>query len=213
MIAFNIAPQPTAQDVERILGHEMIWQTVKKSSPQFGPMAELLSNTPAFRKYSQSLFYEGDYVAALLAMAVEAYLQGRAGQSSLWSILKLHSVEDPSSWLRLSREDRKAITAVVSTRRTWSPIYRWQGENYLEGEQWANCVGVADTRRLIGLILRAWNENWPAPRVKKLDDITDQPMKNDPPRFRDFEVSKLFVRPLTGKVSRFDRPCVFFEWI
>jgi len=214
MIAFYIDPQPTAEDVERILAHETIVQTVSKSSPQFGPMSELLSRTPAYRKHSQFIFFKGDYFAVLIAVGLEAYLQGRASQSDLWPVFKLHSIEDPRDWLRLSSGDRKTIKAVVSSRWFLDPIYPWQGEGgFLDGEEWCNCLGVADTRRFIALVVRAWKENWPVPRLGELDRISIPPSQTGPPRFRDFELSKLFAAPLTKKVSHFERPCVFFEWL
>jgi len=214
MISFHIDPEPTAEEVERILAHETIQQTVKRSSPQFGPMSELMSNTPAFRKHSQCIFFKGDYFAILIAVAFEAYLRGRAPQSALWPVFKLHSIEDPRGWLRLSSGERKTIKAVVSSHWMLEPIYRWQGEGgFLDGEQWSNCLGVADTRRFVALILRAWKENWPVPRLGELDRISLPPSQAEPPQFRDFELSKLFVGPLTNKVSQFDRPCVFFEWL
>jgi hypothetical protein len=213
MIAFHIDPEPTPEDVDRILAHETIQRTVMCSSPQFGPMSELMSNTPALRKHSQSMVSFGGYFPVLIAVALEAYLRGQVPQSSLWSSLKLHNIADPSPWLRLSRSERTEIKAVVSHRRMWEPIYRWQGEDFLRGEQWSNCLGIADTKRFIALILRAWDENWPVPRIKKFDEISERPFTADPPRFRDFEMSRDFVTPLKKKVSKFDRPCVFFEWL
>ena len=177
-------------------------------------MAGLLYNTPGFRQNHECIFYKGDYFAILIAVALEAHLRGRVHQSALWPTFKLHSIEDPKGWLRLSSGERRTIKAVVSSRRMLEPIYRWQGEGgFLDGEQWANCLGIADTRRFVALILRAWKENWPVPRLGELDRISLPPSQAEPPRFRDFELSKLFVRPLTNKVSRFDRPCVFFEWL
>jgi hypothetical protein len=214
MISFHIDPQPTAGDVERILAHETIRQTVRRSSPQFGPMSQLLSKTPGFRKYSECIFFKGDYFAVLMAAGFEAYLQGRVSQSDLWPVFKLHSIEDPRGWLRISSGERKTIKAVVSSRRMLGPIYRWQGEGgFLVGDQWSNCLGVADTRRFVALILRAWKENWSVPRLRKVDRISTPPSGAEPPPFRDFELSKYFVEPLAKKVSHFERPCVFFEWL
>jgi hypothetical protein len=97
--------------------------------------------------------------AGFAAVAFEAYLRGRFPQSALWPLFKSHNIADPSDWLRLFSRGRRTIEAVVSPRRMWEPIYRWQGEGgFLVGEQWSNCVGIADTRRLVALIMRAWSE-------------------------------------------------------
>src|SRR5579862_2757940 len=68
---------------------EKIRQTVIKSTPQFGLMAELLFNTPGFRKHSKGIFYKDGFVAVLFAVAVDAHFRGQLSQAAVWSVLKL----------------------------------------------------------------------------------------------------------------------------
>jgi len=43
--------------------------------------------------------------------------------------------------------------------RIWNPIYKWQ-KKQSENEEWANCLGVSDTRRFISFVLEAHQGNW-----------------------------------------------------
>jgi len=86
MISFYIDPQPAAEDVERILAHDTIQQTIQSASPQFGPMSELLYYTPGFRQYSECISFKGDYFAVLIAVGLEAHLHGRVPRSAIWPI-------------------------------------------------------------------------------------------------------------------------------
>lgn len=169
MIAFFIDPAPTAEEVDRILAEETIRWTVRRSSPQFRSISELIYNTPGLRRHGHFIGCDANYFTVLMAAAVEAYLRGRISRYILWPVFKLHSTTDPSQWLRLSHLENKALKAALAGFDMWSPIYQWQGPAFLEGEQWANCLGVSDTRRFIAFVLRAWNENWPIPRLKNLN--------------------------------------------
>jgi hypothetical protein len=62
-------------------------------------------------------------------------------------------------------------------------MYRWQGSTFLDGEQWANCLDVSDTRRFVAFVTRAWKENWPIPRLKKLFRVEVRPPKVGALRF------------------------------
>jgi hypothetical protein len=176
-------------------------------------MSELIFNTPGFRRHAQSITYKGDYFVVLMAAAAEAYLQGRISKTMLWPVFKLHVTGDPGRRLKLTRRDHEALKTALSGREMWVPIYRWQGAGYLEDEEWANCLGVADTKRFVAVVVRAWKENWPVPRLGELSRIEIPSPKSGPPRFRDCGIWEAFAGPVIRKVTRFERPCVFFEWL
>jgi len=176
-------------------------------------MSELIFNTPAFRRHAQSITYKGDYFVVLMAAAAEAYLRGWIPKTMLWPFFKLHATEDPSEHLELSPRDHRALKVALSGRTMWVPIYRWQGDTYLEGEQWANCLGVADTKRFVAVVERAWREDWPVPRLGELSRIEIPSLKSGSPRFRDCGIWEAFARPVIRRVTRFERACVFFEWL
>jgi hypothetical protein len=175
-------------------------------------MAGLIDYVPAFGEHAVCVgFFKRSEFAVLLAAAVEAYLRAQIPRVMLWPLFKLHAVADASPWFHLSRKESQALKEAVSLPEFCRPLYRWQGAGFLEGEEWASCLGVADTRRLIACMTQAWSENWPVPRVKDLSNTSAPAEIQRSPRFRDFHITKQFAKALRTKLPALQRPAVFFQ--
>jgi hypothetical protein len=98
---------------------------------------------------------------------------------------------------------RVAVPAVFQ-----APIYSWLGPYWLDGEQWANGLNVAETRAFVAFVSCAWAENWPCPRIKEmvLEPFTDES------RFRDFGLHKALASSVRRRVKGWQKPCVFRQW-
>lgn len=210
-ISFSMSPEPSPEQVEAILARKTIRWTIQHSSPQLAAIAGLIDRVPMFRKHAVCVgFFKGSEFAALLAAAVDAYFSRRISLDVLRAVFRLHSVEDVSPWLCLSRRERQTLKENVSPPNICRPIYRWQGLGFLADEEWASCLAVADTRRLVAFVARVWRENWPVTRVKELSE-TSAPTGSQPPKFRDFDLAKEFGRILKTKLPALRRPAVFFR--
>jgi hypothetical protein len=60
--------------------------------------------------------------------------------------LKLHysKFED---FIRLNKQERSVVRRLMDVDQYAKPIYPWQGEMAILGEEWAGCLGVTDTRQ------------------------------------------------------------------
>jgi hypothetical protein len=212
-VAFFVEPEPSPEQVEAILARKTIRWTIQHSTPQFAAMAELMGNVPSFSKHHPwvGYFKRSDF-AVLIAAMVDRYLSGRISRAMLWPVFKVHNVADVSGWLRLSRAERAELKNAIFEERLWRPIYRWQGPGFLIGEEWANCLGVADTRRLLSVLDQAWSENWAVPRLKDPSDVSGSIHDTRLPRFQDFDISREFTKSLRKGLLRLGHACTFFRW-
>ena len=64
-------------------------------------MSEIMSNVPSLRDRVVGFSIKCE-IDSLLAAAVDAYLNRRAGVTVLRSVLKLHNVADPGHFLKLT---------------------------------------------------------------------------------------------------------------
>ena len=147
-------------------------------------------------------------VDCLVAAAVDAYLEARIPRSALRSVLKLHSIAEPGEFLKLTREEKYVLRNANLTRAMWKPIYAWQGMDWLVGESCANALAHAHTKPFVDFVVRAWDENWPTPRLTE----TEHKSPSGNLRFRDFALAKELVKWLRSKVSKLKTPCVFRQF-
>jgi hypothetical protein len=208
LLAFTVDPEPSAEDIEDILERRTVRWTVRHSEPQLYAMSSIMwDGLPRLHNRLIHLSTSSQ-IDSLIAVAVDAYLRRSISAATLWAVLKLHSIVNLSEFLALTRDEVRALRVVSLGRLMWQPIYPWQGAGFLEGEDWANSLGVADTKRFVAVLIRAWEENWPAPRLKEKSGAP----AGRGPRFRDFAVSNELAKPLGGRIGRLKRPCVFRRW-
>jgi hypothetical protein len=206
LLAFVVEPEPSAEEIEGILDRRTVCWTLRRSEPQLFAMSSIMwSGLPHFRNRLINL--STAEIDPLIAVAVDAYLRQTVSGATLWAVLKLHSVVNLSEFLALTRNEALALKTVGVGRFMWQPIYKWQGASSLEEEDWANMLGVADTRRFVAFLSRAWEDNWPAPRLK---EMSDSPRHKR--RFRDFPISDDLAKPLRSRIDHLKRPCVFRRW-
>lgn len=208
LIAFSVDPEPSKERIEEILQDRTVRWTLRRSSPQLFTMSCIMwDGLPQFRKATVHVS-TCSQIDCLLAAAADAYLARRINAATLRATLKLHSVEDLGEFLRLSRHEKLELKSLAPIKAMWKPIYSWQGDACLADEQWANCLGIADTKRFIDFVQRAWNGNWPAPRIKE-GLVADG---HQHPHFRDFEFSGQLAKPLLRQIQFLRNPSVFRRW-
>jgi hypothetical protein len=215
LIAFSIEPKPSAAEVEDIISRHSIRWTIQHSSPQFYTMEEIIYNVASLSAHSVSLDTWPNDFTVLLAAAAEGYFCGEVPVSEFKAVLKLHysKFED---FIRLSKRERAVVRQLMGVEEYAKPIYPWQGEAALLDEQWAGCLGVADTRRLFRLVDRCWNQNLELRRMLSTDEIQlcnpKGRAKTKTRSFQDFGISRQFMNLWSCEIRSFTRPCVFRRW-
>ena len=208
LISFSITPEPSPQEVEDILSRRTIRWTLQQGDKRLYMMSEIMSNVPSLRDRVKAFSMKCEIVG-LLAAAVDAYLAGRAGVAALRAVLKLHRITDPRTFLVLTPHEstvlRSGFPAVFHVQE---PIYSWLGPYWDDGERWTNALNVVETRAFVTFVIRAWEENWPCPRIK----TTDLEPVSRQSRFRDFELHQALASAVGNRVTRWQKPCVFRRW-
>ncbi len=213
LIAFSVAAQPSGAEVEDIIRRCTIRSTLQRSSPQFYAMEEILHRVPHLRKSYASLDIWSNDSTVLLAAAAEAYFRREVPVSGFKAVLKLHYSKF-ESFIRLSKQERSEVRRLMDVDQYAKPIYPWQGEMAILDEEWAGCLGIADTKRFFALINRLWKQN---PEVRRILDVDVDQIEfctpgRDIHRFRDFGISRHLMNLWSRKVRSFKQPCVFRRW-
>jgi hypothetical protein len=217
LVCFELSEE-SGEVVEDVIARRTIRWTIQQVTSQAHLMGEVIEHVPGYRKsYGCVLAANCD---PLIAAAVQAFFDGRVGASTVWAVIKLHSLQgfstDPRQWVRLSGKGWRKVHSIIAKGDLWRPAYPWQGPNAFA--DYTNWLGVESSRRFIQFTIRAWAENWPGSGLAEPPEkfLGDSPMDRDRSngdgyRFRDFylpqELHKIFRR-----ISRFKRPCVVCSW-
>jgi hypothetical protein len=211
LIAFSVEPEPSDAEVEDIIRRRTLRWTVQHSSPQFYTMEEIVFGVPRLAKSCALLDVWANDSSVLLAAAAEGYFQGKIPVFEFKAVLKLHYLKF-DDFIRLSKQERSVVRGLMDVDEFAKPIYRWQGAEAILDDQWAWCLGVADTKRLFGLVDRLWQQNPEVTRILDVDAIEFCTPGRDTHRFRDFGISRHLMNVWSRKVRSFQQPCVFRRW-
>jgi hypothetical protein len=204
LLAFSIDPEPSDAQLAKILDGLTVAKTMQRCHPQFWTMEELITEVSG--KRSNSLFtIETRDVGDLISVAACAFLGRRITAARLWTVAKLHSVQF-DEWVVLDAIQSKTIKSALPWQRMWEPIFSWQDENACLGDEWTNCLNVAQTRRFIDFVLLAYRENWSA--LHQIDEPISSGLRN----FRDLPDCVLLAKSIERRVAKMQRPCVFRIW-
>jgi hypothetical protein len=213
LIAFSVEPEPSDAEVEDIIRHRTLRWTIQHSTPQFYIMGEILCGVPRLTKSCAVLDVWVNDFSVLLAAAAGGYFRGEVPVSAFKSVLKLHysKFED---FIRLSKRERSVVRSLMDVDQFAKPIYPWQGLEAILDDQWAWCLGAADTKRFFALVDRLWKQN---PEVRRILDVDVDHIEfctpgRDTYRFRDFGISRHLMNLWSRKVRSFQQPCVFRRW-
>src|SRR5262249_12935957 len=123
-----------------------------------------------------------------------------------WAVHNITGREDPRPWLKLTYSEREHLEQGMGYGAVEKPLFRWHSDDCL-GDGY-NLLGPADSRRFIDFLVRAGDENWPAPRisanVQQELELTDKAT----PRFRDVRLTRELSAQVRKKRNRFARPFV-----
>lgn len=145
--------------LDKLDGKTLKW-TLARSSPQFFVMSEIMEMCPRFRKHRVhvQVRYMGDG-EGLIGAGIERWVQKKTSSRTLAALMKVHAIDKPSDTFELPPRVASRVDRLVSAKQLEKPIYAWQGSAF-------NCLGIADTRRFISFLRRAWEEDWPTPRLR-----------------------------------------------
>jgi hypothetical protein len=211
LIVFSVDPEPSAEEVEEIIRHRTLRWTIERSAPQFFAIEQIVDNSSGLRRSRASFDAWPNDPSVLLAAAADCYFHGELPASEFRSVLKLHYSKF-DDFVRLNRRELSAVRGLMDVDTFAKPIYPWQGEAAVLDEEWAGCLGVADTKGLFALINRLWRKNQEVSRILDVEDIDLQEFKGKTPRFRDFGISRRLRDLWCRKLRFFQQPCVVRTW-
>jgi|GEM_PF-4415981 len=197
LLAFALDNEPDDRAMERILATRTVRWTMKRSSPQYHFLAEVLYATwghPCRHRYADC---DPAATPVLLAAAVNGFLAGKLRRSVLHAILKLNAIGFATDWISLTRVEQRLVSQGWDPAQMASPIYPWQGSaaHLDDGD---TGLGAADTRRLLSFLRTAWQENWATPRLNADTLKLRTSGSIGPPRFRDFSLTHELHRVMRG---------------
>lgn|SRR5487761_1229016 len=192
------------EEIGDVLSRRTLRWTMQRSTPQYHFLAEIIDRA-ARGPYAACDPCE---TAVLLAVAIEARLNGLIDRPTLHAVLKINAIGSPagSGFLEISESEERPLLRGWRPESMARPIYAWQGDgaHLCTGD---TAIGVADTRRLIRFLTRAWEENWPSPLLCRDTLRFRKKRKQSAPRYREFQLAKDLHEGLDGwDVSR---PSVF----
>jgi hypothetical protein len=200
LLAFSIDPEPSDNQIERILTTLSVAETMKKCHPQFWTMEEIMRRV--LNRPSQMMFEVNlRSPSAVISIAARAFLDKRIMSSTLWTVLKLHNVQ-ADAWLQMDAKRARNIKALPWTR-IWKPIFNWQDERACLADESTNCLSVAQTVRLNKFVQQAYRENWST--LNSDQEIGPQ----DSSKFRDFQDCVALAKAMGKNIARLQRPCVY----
>ena len=83
-LAFIMEPQPAPSIVDEVLARRTLRWTMKRSSPQYFFLLEVIYNAPDVRKRCPEIWTESPYeIAIIIAASVDAFLTGRIDVKTL----------------------------------------------------------------------------------------------------------------------------------
>jgi hypothetical protein len=211
LIAFSVEPEPSAKEVEDVIGRRTLQWTIQRSSPHFYMMEEIVANIPRLRKSHISLDVWANDFSVLLAAAAEGYFRREVPVFEFKAMLKLHYSKF-DDFIRLSKQERLAVGKMMDVDQYAKPIYPWQSPLAVLEGRWTGCLGVADTRRFFSLLGRLWKRNPEVRRILDFEGIQLCKPKREFHHFRDFGIASELMNLWSRKVRYFEQPCVFRRW-
>ena len=142
--------------------------------------------------------------AVPIAVAVQAYLDGKLDNRTLWASIALHGSVDEIAWLELSRKSRDTIVAALSPWKEPRPMFPWQSTDCLEGGY--TVLGLRDTPRFLRFLIRAWKEKWPAPNLDRETREELNLERNQVPTLRHSKAFGAMVQH--AQSDKIERPCL-----
>jgi hypothetical protein len=219
LIACEMEKMPTGQELEDVLKRRTVRWTISRCQSKPLIMYHLILNIPSLRKSMAS--FHIDFCDSLIAAAVDAFLTKKIRGNQLRAILRLHNaVGDPYQILELTRREKSLLKADVSARFYQRSIYPWLGQYWLDDEwAWTSGLANAETRAFADFIKRAWEENWPCPRLDAdwfeykanyyLTNFNSTGGPSYTPYFRDIWAHKAMFSVVRSRVTHWANPIVF----
>jgi hypothetical protein len=203
VLSFAVKGEPDEDAISRILENQTLRWTMKRSSPAYWFLNEVVHHVPALKPRCPELWIHNDFDLAILeAAAVHGFLIGRISERTLWTVYNINGRRDPSRWLELTRSEFKRVKAALNCGAVEKPIFPWQSDDCLTGGY--RCLGIRDTRLFIDFLCTAWQEHWSIMRLNEAvrKRVADMFM----PCIRDYPLAPKLIA--CAKVVPLTRPCL-----
>lgn len=200
---FAVDGEPDTATISLIIQKRSLRWTMKRSSPAYWFLNELVHHAPALRLRCPEVWIHNDSDLAILeAAAVHGFLIGRISERTLWTAYNINGQRDPSRWLELTRSELKRVKAALNCGAVEKPIFPWQSDDCLHDGY--NCLGIRDTRLFIDFICKAWQEHWSIMRLNEAvrKEVADIFM----PCIRDYPLAPKLIA--CAKIVPLARPCL-----
>ena len=211
LLEFGLEPEPTRAQLDEILACRTLKWAIRRCSPQFFVMGELLSLVSSLERHTTSLRLAClDESAIVIALAAARFRDGHVSRSTLRAICKLHSLS--------GLDGQRGVVRLLTLSHLRRALYSWQGNQaclYSPSgaiDDLDNCLGTADTRRFLRFLDRCWTEDCPLPEsIGRLADRCGHLHPAERPwRFRRLEIAS-GLRDMLRAVSRFRTPAMWNE--
>lgn len=205
--------EPSDEELADIFERRTLAWTIRRSTPQFYLISEVMARVPALRPHSLDIRsgYTEDCFA-LVAVAIEGWVRAAWGERTVRAVLKIHNFDEPGVRLDLPKRLAARVKALIPPKVLAKPLYPWQGPEACEcmdgSDYWGdNCLAAADTRRFIAFLEHAWAENRAVPYLEANDSggMSVDPSAGKTVRFRDVDLAQGLVGKL-GAVRRLGEP-------
>jgi len=181
-------------------------RTMKNSTPQYDFLIEIALMNPQVEGRCLHVWPDAwEEEGVLVASSVDAFLRGDINEGTLRTVFTITATQDPRDWLRLSARDLDLVLDICDSWPSEKPIYSWQPPDCLRDDGYS-VLGLADTKRFLGFVQQAWEENWPAPRLKPRARKSLTLPSGSTPRFREFDLTRKLVKPV--REATFEKPCL-----
>ena len=208
----TVGHESDCEDMEDVFEKKTVAWTIRRCTSPFYTMSYIIDIVPALRKHRLDIktYYIGDSFA-LVAAGIDSWVRGVVGERTLHAILKLHNFEERSlHCLNLPKWLFTKLKQMASPEMLSKPLYSWQGSEACQSDNYGlvdNCLKVAETRRFLAFLERAWQEDQPVPFVESLSDCWELSAETTLPTFRELELTQRFMAKRKA-IRRFERPCM-----
>jgi len=181
-------------------------RTMRNSTPQYYFLIEVALMTSHVEGKCPHVWPDAwEAEGILIASSVNAFLRGEINEGALRTVFTVTATQDPGDWLRLTDRDQDLVLEACESWPPEKPIYPWQPPDCLRDDGYS-VLGLADTKRFLGFLQRAWDEDWPAPRLKPWARKSLKLPSGSTPRFREFDLTRKLVKCV--REATFEKPCL-----
>jgi hypothetical protein len=206
IIGFGVDPEPDAAAIADILARRTLKWTMQRSTSAYFFLLAIFDCLPKRHRRKYEVWMQPYEIAVLVASFCDAYLRGDIDEKTLWAVHNITGGGIHGGWLTLSRSEREQLLEGAGYGAVEKPLFPWQSNDCLRDDY--SVLRSVDSKRFIAFLIRAGDENWPAPRITTEVKRELQLADDTTPRFLDVSLTRELSAQVRKRRNRFARPCV-----